>query len=90
MKQCCGWCQGKHTAAEYAVRIEQAKMLLQGDYKKLAEELKSQMLAAAENLEFEIATLGFAYLTIPVGVRQGLYLLRASGTSKSWQRRFLY
>lgn len=55
MKQCYGWCQNKLNASEYRVRIEQAKMLLQGDYKKLADDIKTQMLNAAENLEFEIA-----------------------------------
>jgi excinuclease ABC subunit C len=35
--------------------IEQARQLLLGNYKAVAEEIREQMLAAAENLEFELA-----------------------------------
>ena len=55
MNRCAGWCQEKMTCTEYRLRIEQAKKLLQGNYKSAADEIKSQMLAAAENLEFELA-----------------------------------
>ncbi len=55
MKQCEGWCQERKTCTEYRQRIEQARQLLQGNYKKVADEIKRQMLEAAENLEFELA-----------------------------------
>jgi excinuclease ABC subunit C len=35
--------------------MEQARQLLNGNYKSVANEIKDQMLAAAENLEFELA-----------------------------------
>ena len=35
--------------------MEQARQLLQGNYKTTAEEIRTQMLDAAENLEFELA-----------------------------------
>ncbi len=55
MNQCAGWCQEKKTCTEYRQTILQARQLLQGNYKAAAEEIRSQMLAAAENLEFELA-----------------------------------
>ena len=55
MKQCNGWCQDDSMEKDYSTTITQAKMLLQGNYKKLADEIKSQMLSAAESLEFELA-----------------------------------
>ncbi len=55
MNQCAGWCQPGKTQQEYRQRMEQARQLLLGNYKAVADELKGQMLAAAENLEFELA-----------------------------------
>ena len=55
MNQCDGWCQPNRSYAQYRQRIEQAKQLLSGNYKTVAEEIKQQMLAAADNLEFELA-----------------------------------
>ena len=55
MNQCLGWCQKENSSAEYLARIEQAKQLLSGDYKKVAQDIKKQMLEAAENMEFETA-----------------------------------
>ena len=55
LNRCAGWCQEKKTADEYALVIEQARKLLQGNYKSVADEIRRQMLAAAENLEFELA-----------------------------------
>ncbi len=55
MNRCAGWCQEKMTCTEYRQRLEQARKLLQGNYKGAAEEIRSQMLTAAENLEFELA-----------------------------------
>lgn len=55
MNQCAGWCQPNKTCTEYRERILQARQLLQGNYKAVADELKRQMLAAADALEFELA-----------------------------------
>ena len=55
MKQCVGWCTNKELQFGYQERISQAVMLLQGNYKKLSEQIKEQMINAADNLEFEIA-----------------------------------
>ena len=55
MKQCAGWCQNADMAGEYRQRIEQAKRLLQGNYRSVADEIRNQMLAAADELNFELA-----------------------------------
>ena len=55
MGQCDGWCQPGRGFAEYRRRIEQARQLLGGNYKSVADEIKMEMLAAAERLEFELA-----------------------------------
>ncbi len=55
MNRCAGWCQEIMTSAEYRLRMEQARKLLQGNYKTAADEIRKQMLVAAENLEFELA-----------------------------------
>ncbi len=55
MNQCAGWCQPSVSATEYRVRMEQARQLLKGNYKEVAAQIKGQMLAAAENLDFELA-----------------------------------
>ena len=55
MNQCAGWCQTNQSAVEYRQTMEQARQLLQGNYKFVAEQIKKQMLEAAENLEFELA-----------------------------------
>jgi len=55
MNQCAGWCQANKSAIEYRLLMEQAKQLLNGNYKAVAGEIKEQMLAAADNLEFELA-----------------------------------
>lgn len=55
MNQCAGWCQPSKTCTEYRQSMEQAKQLLSGNYKSVAEQIKKQMLDAAENLEFELA-----------------------------------
>ncbi len=55
MNQCAGWCQKNMTQKQYRDAIEQAKQLLSGNYKAVATEIKTQMLAAAENLDFELA-----------------------------------
>ncbi len=55
MNRCAGWCQENRSCTEYRQRIEQARQLLQGNFKATAEEIRNQMLAAAENLDFELA-----------------------------------
>lgn len=55
MNQCSAWCQGNKTKTQYRQQMEQVRQLLSGNYKKVAEEIKNQMLAHAENLEFELA-----------------------------------
>lgn len=55
MNQCAGWCQPEKSCTEYRELMEQARQLLQGNYKAVADQIKKQMFAAAENLEFELA-----------------------------------
>lgn len=55
MNQCEGWCQENKSAIAYRERIEQARQLLKGNYKSVAETIRTEMLAAADNLEFEVA-----------------------------------
>jgi len=55
MNQCAGWCQECKTCTEYREVMEQARQLLLGNYKAVADQIKKQMLEAAENLEFELA-----------------------------------
>ena len=55
MGQCDGWCQPGRGYAEYRRRIDQARQLLGGNYRSVADEIKTEMLAAADRLEFELA-----------------------------------
>ena len=55
MNQCAGWCQEGKSSIEYRKTMEQAQQLLSGNYKAVAEEIRTQMLAAAEDLKFEVA-----------------------------------
>ena len=55
MNQCRGWCQESVSFLEYRKTMEQAKHLLSGNYKAVAEEIRQQMLEASERLEFELA-----------------------------------
>jgi excinuclease ABC subunit C len=55
MKQCEGWCLTDRTQEQYRQVMERARQLLSGDYKSVAAELRKQMLAASDNLEFELA-----------------------------------
>ena len=55
MNQCEGWCQQNKNCAEYREVMQQARELLRGNYKSVSEQIKEQMLAAADNLEFELA-----------------------------------
>ena len=55
MNQCAGWCQPAVSCTEYRLRMEQARQLLKGNYKEVADQIKEQMLAAADALDFELA-----------------------------------
>lgn len=55
MNQCAGWCMEGKSCVEYRELAEQARQLLTGNYKTVAAEIRQQMLAAADNLEFELA-----------------------------------
>ena len=55
MNQCAGWCQEGKSGTEYRALMEQARQLLMGNYKTVAADIRAQMIAAAENLEFELA-----------------------------------
>ena len=55
MNQCAGWCQNTRTAEEYRDTMEQARQLLQGNFKETAEKIRQQMLVTAEDLNFELA-----------------------------------
>ena len=55
MNQCAGWCQSHKSQAEYMQCAEQARQLLLGNYKQVSDEIKTQMLNAAEELNFELA-----------------------------------
>ena len=55
MNQCSGWCQSNKSQEEYRSTMEQARQLLSGNFKEVADGIREQMLIAAENLEFELA-----------------------------------
>ena len=55
MNQCEGWCQPEKHCSEYRQIMDQARQLLLGNYKTVADDIRKQMLSAAENLEFELA-----------------------------------
>ncbi len=55
MNQCAGWCMGKEDNASYRARIEQAKLLLQGNFKTVTDVIRRDMLEAADAMRFELA-----------------------------------
>lgn len=55
MNQCAGWCQKTMDAEDYRSRMEQARQLLIGNYKSVAADIRNQMLAASDELNFELA-----------------------------------
>ena len=55
MNLCSGWCQTGKSEAEYIMTMDQARHLLKGNYKQVTEEIKKQMLQAADDLNFELA-----------------------------------
>ncbi len=56
MNRCAGWCQENMPCTQYRQIMEQTRQLLLGNYKAEAEKIKEEMLAAADRLEFELAT----------------------------------
>lgn len=55
LNRCISPCMGTLTPEEYAEHLEQAVLLMEGKHAKLLNELEAQMLAAADNLQFEKA-----------------------------------
>ena len=55
MNNCEGWCQSRKTRQQYLETMRLARQLLQGNYKSVAADIRNEMLACAENLEFERA-----------------------------------
>lgn len=55
MKQCAGWCQDFMTENDYMITINHARQLLQGNYKIVTNDIRKQMLEAANELKFETA-----------------------------------
>lgn len=55
MNTCAGWCMPEQTAADYRSRMEQARQLLQGNFKAVAEDIRKKMLEASDGLNFELA-----------------------------------
>ena len=55
MKQCEGWCREESSCVLYRERMEEARQLLLGNYKAVADQLKEQMLTHADKMEFELA-----------------------------------
>ncbi len=53
--QCCAPCEGKITKEEYGVYIKEIIDFLDGKHKTVTDRLKSEMTAAAEELDFEKA-----------------------------------
>ena len=55
MNQCEGWCRGDKSESQFRAVIEEARQLLKGNYKSVADNIRKLMNDAAENLNFELA-----------------------------------
>lgn len=55
MDQCEGWCQGDGHVREYREKVEQARQLLTGNHKSVINQIRTEMIDAADNLNFELA-----------------------------------
>lgn len=55
MNNCAGWCRTEKTKEEYRAVMEQARQLLLGNFKTVSEQIRKQMLTAANELNFELA-----------------------------------
>jgi len=57
IQQCAGWCRGALDRKQYMQAVEQAKMLFRGDHKKVSDDIKTEMIKAADALDFEMAAM---------------------------------
>ena len=55
MNQCDGWCQKTDCHEEFRGQMMQVRELLCGNFNKVAEEIKKEMLSSSEDLNFEQA-----------------------------------
>ena len=55
MNNCDGWCRACKSPESYRQIMKQVAMVLQGRYRQVADQIRSEMEAAAEALEFEQA-----------------------------------
>ncbi len=55
MNLCSGWCIGTQSSDEYREVLEQARELMRGNFKNVADTLRKQMESAADDLNFELA-----------------------------------
>ena len=55
MGHCSGWCKGLLSVDDYMVAIDQVRLLLRGEFKAVADQVRQQMLNAADAMEFELA-----------------------------------
>lgn len=57
MGRCAGWCQNGLEREAYLSEIDQARKLLQGHYKQVADQIRNQMLSASDDMNFELAAV---------------------------------
>ena len=55
MNQCEGWCQSGKGSEEYRETMLKVRQLLSGNYREVADDIRDQMQAAAEEMNFELA-----------------------------------
>ena len=55
MNNCSGWCRGVLSSHDYKAVTDQLHQLLSGNYKQVSAAIRAQMLAASEELNFELA-----------------------------------
>lgn len=55
MGQCSGWCTGNPEQKQYYALMEQVRQLLSGNYRKVTEQIRRDMLSAANDMKFELA-----------------------------------
>jgi excinuclease ABC subunit C len=55
MNQCIGWCRGEYGPDIYREALNKACSLLSGDYRAVSADIRHQMLAAAQEMQFELA-----------------------------------
>ena len=55
MRQCAGWCRPDRSQEEYRATMVQARQLLSGNYRAIAEQVRSEMLEASDAMNFERA-----------------------------------